>query len=156
MRVNMLECSFELNGKPMSTFRAGVFAFAAFSGYQTHTNRREHACLAGAGPIPPGTYYIFDRQSGGLLGPLRDLFHDHSEWFALYAIDGKIDDETFCNKVQRGSFRLHPRGVLGISQGCITLDNKGDFQKLRAFLKAKGQVSVPGTQLKAYGRVVVR
>ncbi len=71
----MHECSFELNDKPMSAFRMGL--------------------------IPPGIDYIFDRPSGGLLGPLQDLFNDHSYWFALYAIDGKIDDETYCNKVKR-------------------------------------------------------
>jgi hypothetical protein len=140
----------------MSVLTANQMRFPAFSGLGSRANRRELACLASAGPIPPGTYYIFDRQSGGVLGPLRDMFHDHSQWFALYAIDGKIDDETFCNHVKRGNFRLHPRGTLGISQGCITLDSIADFQKLRARLKISGQVSVPGTDLKAYGRVIVK
>jgi hypothetical protein len=152
----MVDCFFELNGKPMSTLAIDQMHFPAFSGLGRDANRRELACLASAGPIPPGTYYIFDRQSGGLLGPLRDLFHDHSQWFALYAIDGKINDETFCNQVKRGAFRLHPRGVLGISQGCITLDSAIDFQMLRARLKVSGQTSVPGSNLKAYGRVIVK
>jgi hypothetical protein len=108
----MLRCSFELNGKPMSMVNVYATQFPAFSGLGAHANRREFACHAGVGPIPPGLYYIIDRQSGGMLGPLRDLFSNKSDWFALYAADGKIDDETFCNKVKRGSFRLHPKGSL--------------------------------------------
>lgn len=65
----MVECSFDLNGKPMSLFKMNNMQFQAFSGLS----------------------------------------------FALCAADGKIDDETFCNKVKRGSFRLHPTGNLGIS-----------------------------------------
>nr|WP_307734724.1 DUF2778 domain-containing protein [Massilia oculi] len=114
------------------------------------------ACHVDAGPIPLGAYYILDRQSGGLLGPLRDLFNDKSQWFALYAADGKVDDETFCNKVKRGSFRLHPKGRVGISQGCITLNKLADFNTLRAFLKGSSPLVVPGTSLKAYGRVTVK
>lgn len=152
----MLDCLFELNGKPMSAVKVGAVSYPAFSGLGAQANRREFACHVNAGPIPPGRYYILDRQSGGLLGPLRDLFHDHSTWFALYAIDGRIDDETFCNNVRRGHFRLHPKGVLGISQGCITIDSSQDFFRLRSSLRAAGQLAVPGTELKAYGRVVVR
>lgn len=153
---HMLECSFDLNGKPMSSFKLNSFNFPAYSGQDGHANRRELACLANSGPIPPGSYYIFDRQSGGLLGPLWDLFRDHDDWFALYALDGKIDDETFCSGGKRGNFRLHPRGRMGISRGCITLDKQSDFYKLRALLKSAKQSNVPGTTLQAYGRVVVR
>jgi hypothetical protein len=108
----MIECTFELNDKPMSELKCDAKAFPAFSGYGAHVNRRASACLSGLGPIPPGTYYILDRQSGGLLGPLRDYFSGHSNWFAFYANDGKVDDETFCNSVKRGNFRLHPKGPL--------------------------------------------
>jgi hypothetical protein len=152
----MIECSFELNGRPMSTLKVASMRFPAFSGFGGHANRREFACVPDLGPIPPGAYYIFDRQAGGLLGPLRQLFTDHSDWFALYAIDGKLDDETYCNQVKRGNFRLHPRGRFGISKGCITLDRVNDFAKLRGYLKALTPSSVPGTDFKAYGRVVVR
>ena len=70
----MLNCTFELNGKPMSGFKCGTKSFPAFSGIEGHLNRRASACIPNMGPIPPGEYYIIDRQSGGLLGPLRDLF----------------------------------------------------------------------------------
>jgi hypothetical protein len=133
----------------MSTLKCGAASFPAFSGFGLHVNRRISACIAGVGPIPPGTYYIFDRQSGGLLGPLKDIFNDRSDWFALYAIDGKIDDETYCNKVKRGSFRLHPKGALGISEGCITIESHADYQRLRAMLKGSPPVVVPGSPLKA-------
>ena len=99
---------------------------------------------------------IFDRQSGGLLGPLRDLFSGKDEWFALYAADGKIDDEMFCEEIKRGNFRLHPKGIRGISQGCITINSQNDFLSLRAILKNNKQEAVPGTELLAYGRVTVR
>ncbi|MBT0961015.1 DUF2778 domain-containing protein [Denitromonas sp. IR12] len=120
-----------------------------------HANRREFACHSGVGPIPPGTYFILDRQSGGLLGAFRDLFSDRKMWFALYANDGRIDDETYCDAVKRGQFRLHPKGPLGISEGCITVDSASGFQHLQALIRGSVPVPVPGTLLKAYGKVVV-
>ncbi len=152
----MVECTFELNGKPMSLFKMGSVQFPAFSGKDDQVNKREFACNPNLGPIPPGAYYILDRQSGGLLGPLRDLYSDKSDWFALYAADTKIDDEVFCNSVKRGNFRLHPKAGLGLSKGCITVVTQADFNALRASLAAVGQKSIPGSTLKAYGRVTVR
>ena len=151
----MIDCTFELNGKPMSTFKYGATSFAAFSGDGEHINRRASACIPNQGPIPPGTYYIFDRQSGGLLGSFYDMFNEHSNWFALHAIDGKIDDESYCDKVKRGAFRLHPKGSRGISEGCITIEKHSDYQFLRTILKNITPVAVPGSTLKAYGMVVV-
>ncbi len=152
----MIDCKFELNGKPMSTLWCGASSFPAYSGLKGNVNRRSSACIAGSGPIPPGTYYIFDRQSGGLRGPLRDLFTNKDEWFALYAIDEAIDDQTYCDEVKRGQFRLHPSGPLGISQGCITVEKASDYQRLRAMLKGTEQIKVPGSELLAYGKVVVK
>lgn len=152
----MIDWTFELNDKPMSTFKTGVISFPAFSGIDQHVNRRISACMSGVGPIPPGTYYIFDRQSGGMTESLRNLFNDKTNWFALYAADGKIDDETYCNKVKRGAFRLHPKGSAGISRGCITIENIGDFHHISAMLRGACQAEVPGSKLKAYGKVIVR
>lgn len=152
----MIDCSFELNGKPMSVLKCGAMSFPAFSGLSAQANRREFACNVGVGPIPPGSYYIFDRQSGGLLGSLYDMLGRHSDWFALYAIDGTIDDETYCEEVKRGNFRLHPKGAVGISKGCITIESLADFQHLRAILKNSIQEAVPGIKLLAYGKVVVK
>lgn len=152
----MVECTFELNGKPMSLFKMGAIQFPAFSGLAEHANQRAFVCHVNRGPIPPGVYYILDRQSGGLLGPLRSLFDDKSTWFALYVADGKVDDHVYCNKVKRGNFRLHPNGTLGRSQGCITIESQGDFNTLRSHLKGSRQTAIPGSELKAYGRVTVK
>jgi hypothetical protein len=64
----MLQCSFELNDQPMSTFNIGVISFPAFSGLAPHINRCLSVCLADLGPIPFGRYYIVDRESGERLG----------------------------------------------------------------------------------------
>jgi hypothetical protein len=64
-------CStFELNDQPLSALKHGAIAFPAFSGLGSNVNRRISACLAGKGPIPPGEYYLLDRQTGGRLGSL--------------------------------------------------------------------------------------
>lgn len=91
-----------------------------------------------------------------MIGSFRDMFNDKSHWFALYAIDNKIDDETFCKRVKRGAFRLHPKGITGESQGCITIEKIGDFHQISAMLRGACQTEVPGSKLKAYGKVVVR
>lgn len=152
----MIECAFELDGKPMSALTLNGLSVPTFSGLGQQINRRASACIAGAGPIPPGTYYIFDRQSGGLPGTLRDLLNDRNEWFALYAADSKIDDEMICNVIKRRRFRLHPKGVAGISQGCITVNEAADYRKLRTRLKSTSPTAIPGTSLQAYGRVIVK
>ena len=151
----MIDCKFELNNKPMSTFWCGATKFPAFSGIGQHINKRTSACFASQGPIPPGHYYIFDRQVGGLRGPFERLFSERRSWFALYAIDSKIDDETYCDKVKRGEFRLHPKGERGISLGCITIDSPTDFQHLRTILTNAKPSAIPGSMLKAYGKVWV-
>ncbi|MFT3931922.1 MAG: DUF2778 domain-containing protein [Spongiibacteraceae bacterium] len=153
--LKVLQCNFELNGQPMSTFKVGAISFSAFSGLGKRANLRSFACLPGVGPIPPGKYYIIDRQSGGLLGPLRDIFTQRSEWFALYAADSKIDDETFCNSVKRGNFRLHPKGVTGRSEGCVVIDSISDFGRLKTMLRGAKQEIIPGTQISTYGTLKV-
>jgi len=152
----MHKCTFELNNKPMSAIQIGAFSVPAFSGLGENANKRPMACIQGAGPIPPGKYYIFDRESGGLLGPLRDAFTGRSDWFALYADDGKIDDETLCGSIKRGNFRLHPKGALGRSEGCVVVNNQADFLHLRYILKNTKPFDVPNTKIKAYGVLTVK
>lgn len=151
----MVECTFKLNGKPMSTFEMNSLKLPAFSGLDNQVNRREFICSANTGPIPPGVYYLLDRQSGGTLGALRDVFTGRSDWFALYAADGNVDDEFFCDRVKRGNFRLHPKGPAGISRGCITIEREVDFNILRAHIKATTRMTIPNSTLTAYGRVTV-
>lgn len=152
----MIQCSFELNNQPISMFRIHGLSLPAFSGLPPYVNVRAAGCLADFGPIPPGQYYVVDRRSGGRLGWLHDSFGGKSEWFALYAADGSIDDSTLCDDVQRGQFRLHPRGPRGISRGCIVIDNESDFQHMRALLVNNGLHPIPGSMLRAYGMVTVQ
>lgn len=156
IKNTMFHCSFDLNGQQFSAFKIGSLSVPAFSGRGTHINKRISACLVGSGPIPPEEYYIFDRQGGGHLEFFKNLFSDHSDWFALHAIDGTIDDETYCDQVKRGNFRLHPKGPRGISEGCITIERFTDFQQIRGILKGIAPSAVRGTRLKAYGSVVVK
>nr|WP_244221084.1 tlde1 domain-containing protein [Paraburkholderia aromaticivorans] len=76
------------------------------------------------GPLPKGVYYLVDRQSGGFIGPTRDLFNRHGgstdrrSWFTLWnPVSG---DTTNIDGIKRGNFRLHPMGTLRLSEGCIT------------------------------------
>lgn len=156
----MLQCSFKLNDRPMSEFRIGALAFPAYSGQERYINKVSLTCTPIFGAIPVGQYYIFDRRSGGRLGPWKDALNlngnNKSEWFALHAIDGNIDDDSvLCNDILRGQFRLHPKGRLGRSEGCITIDQQGDWQHIRSILADIPKGAVPGSELKAYGVVTV-
>jgi hypothetical protein len=148
----MFQCTFELNGEPLSHFKAGSLSYPAYSGLAPHKNQRTAACMSNVGPIPPGEYYIFDRQSGGIFGRILDSFGRHEGWFALHAIDGKIDDETFCQEVKRGAFRLHPKGF-GISKGCIAIERH--FDQLSTMLRSVKPTAIKGSDLLAYGKVSV-
>lgn len=152
----MKECTFELNGQPMSSFKMGATSFSAYSGLGVHINRRISACMPNLGPIPPGEYFILDRESGGTLGWLRDLWSGKGNWFALYANDGVIDDETWCEQVKRGQFRLHPKGRVGISNGCIVIEHSTDYQFLRSILRNGEPKAIPNSEFKAYGKVIVK
>ncbi|MWA35368.1 hypothetical protein GPA09_31570 [Burkholderia pseudomallei] len=45
----------------------------------------------------------------------------------------------------------------GRSKGCITVTNTARFERFAAFLRQKGaDLTVPGTNLKAYGTVEVK
>lgn len=158
----MLRCTFILNDQPLSDFVVGGSRFAggerfpAFSGMEAHRNKRASACHPNIGPIPPGQYYVFDRQSGGRLAGLRDAFGTNKDgWFALYQDDGQIDDQAICESISRGQFRLHPKGPAGLSRGCITVEHEADFQRLSALLRSIPPTAVSGTSLKSYGVVTV-
>ena len=152
----MIECTFSLNGLPMSELKCWSRSFPAFSGLGPYVNKRAHACVAGFGPIPPGAYYIVDRESGGILGAIRDKINHRGDWFSLLADDGKIDDKTICDRIQRGQFRLHPKGTAGISQGCVVIDSIADFYHLRTLLKGTSSQKIKGTDMMTYGRLIVK
>lgn len=156
-----VNCQFSLNAQQSTLLNcAGLGAFPAFSGVDEARNDPKVIDKADVGPLPPGRYFIVDRQSGGHLGFLWDslsaiVSSDRQSWFALYRNDGEIDDFTTVNGIRRGNFRLHPMGPLGISQGCITLVSKTDFERLRSYLLGSPKIQVPGSNLQAYGTVDV-
>jgi hypothetical protein len=57
----------------MSSLITPIGWLAAFSGDGVHRNNPEGESVANGGAIPPGSYYIVDRESGGLLGPRARL-----------------------------------------------------------------------------------
>lgn len=157
-----INCTFFLDNKSISTLNCpGVGNISAFSGMPGFRGNPAAVDQVDLGPLPPGEYYIIDRQSGGRLGWLYDFgrrFTDYNrdDWFSLYRNDGKIDDETFINGVRRGNFRLHPAGPQGISKGCVTIVNLSDFNRLNIYMRAHGaSIPIPGTDMKAYGTITV-
>jgi hypothetical protein len=113
-----------------------------------------HQYLPSVGPVPIGEYAIVDRNCGGRMSCTIDFVTALSSnsrywWFALYSLDGQIDDETFLRGVRRGEFRLHPGSN---SKGCVTLPNTADFHALRSILLPnKGIHRIAGTQIECYG-----
>jgi hypothetical protein len=78
------------------------------------------------------------------------------DWFSLYRADDVIDDVTRIDGVERGQFRLHPKGLAGRSEGCITLESKNDFEKIRQRLLNNEKRLIPGTNIQYYGTIEVR
>ena len=158
----MIIARFPLNGMPTSVLSvAGVGNFPAFSGQKYGRNNVTMASREEIGPIPPGRYFIVGRGSGGRLGAIRESMlknfygTDRSTWFALYKQDWQIDDSVFVEGIKRGSFRLHPIGPRGLSEGCITLTSQSDFDYLSKALHKTTMMPVPCTSFKAYGTITV-
>ncbi|TCG05106.1 hypothetical protein BZM27_36160 [Paraburkholderia steynii] len=157
------ECYFSLNSRSISMLTCKGFGnVPAFSGLPAYANNPADTGILKAGPLPTGLYYIVNRQSGGHFGWLYDVIKDkwsgvdHSTWFALYRNDGVIDDWTYINGIKRGQFRLHPNGRHGLSEGCITVHDQSQFDRLRTFLPSQPPQTVPGTAVKYYGTVLVQ
>ncbi len=123
-----------------------------FSGDGDHKNKPESENVVDAGPIPLGEYYVTQRESGGKLGWLYDLLTGKDTWFALLADDGKIDDYTSVDGVNRGKFRMHPGGR---SLGCITFSNNQWYNDWRNMVLQTSTQKIPGTDIFAYGKVRV-
>jgi hypothetical protein len=163
-----LQGKFVVNNAPLSPlFIFGVGTFMAFSGDGIYRNRGGCTALKEKGPIPAGKYWIVDRPAGGIRSQVQAQAKDawntiilgapsnHSEWFALYRDDGKIDDHTWINGVERGNFRLHPIGGSGLSLGCITLQSRSQFQTLRQALLQTTTIPARHSGLHAYGWIEV-
>jgi hypothetical protein len=162
-----LQGKFLVNNERFSPLTiCGVGSFLAFSGNEIYRNRGGCTALKNDGPIPAGRYWIVDRPSGGIGSRIRMWATDtansiirtptnHGEWFALYRDDGKIDDYTWVNGVERGNFRLHPIGGSGLSLGCITVQNIFYFQTIRRALLNTSTVPIQNTNLHAFGVIEV-
>ncbi|MDR5882158.1 DUF2778 domain-containing protein [Caballeronia sp. LZ032] len=157
-----VSCVFKLNRQVSSDLTCtGFGSIEAYSGRGVGRDNPDAVSLESVGPIPPGRYYLIDRQAGGRLGWLRDWWtdlvigSDHTQWFTLW--NPKTGDSTIVNGVKRESFRLHPNGVSGTSMGCITVVDKKAFEKLKRFIRSSPPtISIPGTSYKAYGVVEVQ
>jgi len=139
----------------------GVGDFEAFSGLGISKNNPDHVGLKDVGPLPPGRYYIVDRESGGMFSRIKDIFYDvynnteRHKWYALYRDDDELDDWAVVNGVRRGLFRLHPSGRANLSMGCITLTDQVAFERLRSRLHASPRLIVADAKGLAYGTVEV-
>lgn len=158
-----ISCHFVLNNSQFSALSCiDVGVFTAFSGNGLGRDNPAAVDQPDIGPLPPGRYYIVDRESGGIMGSIRDFIlknlsgTDRTTWFALYRNDGVIDDWTSINGIRRGNFRLHPIGPRRLSEGCIALADPAQFNTLRDRLKSTSTIPIPGTVMRAYGTVDVR
>ncbi|MEM5435650.1 DUF2778 domain-containing protein [Paraburkholderia diazotrophica] len=158
-----VKCIFILNKQESSTLTCeGTAPVDAFSGTGQGRDNPDDTAMENVGPLPKGTYYLVDRQSGGYLGFLYDWWDAHAygstdrhTWFMLW--NPLSGDTTNVNGIKRGNFRLHPKGPLGLSHGCITVVAPYEFDRLQKFIRSRGQtLPVPGTTLRAYGTVEVR
>jgi hypothetical protein len=158
----MIRCFFHLNGRPLSSLQCpGIGFFSAYSGNKgVHRNNPASVTVPKRGPLPPGKYYIVTRSRGGWRTRLNDCYKsiesgsDRNVWFALFREDDHIDDITFIQKVERGSFRLHPAGRNGNSDGCITLVSASDYRTLWQALMKSPPMRV-SSQLHAFGMIQV-
>ncbi|WP_322044767.1 DUF2778 domain-containing protein [Paraburkholderia sp. J67] len=158
-----LRCEFILNNKKTSTLTCSGFgAVEAYSGQKQGRDNPADTAMPEIGPLPAGTYYVVDRQSGGRFGWAYDWWDahgygttDHSSWFMLWNAHG--GDTTMINGVKRGNFRLHPEGPARLSEGCITIVSPFAFDNLQRYIrKQKPTLFVPDSTLRAYGTVEVR
>lgn len=156
-------CYYKLNKQKTSYLQCPGFGnVPAFSGKDKYTNDPSATAVAKKGPIPIGTYYIIDRQSGGHLGAIEDAIHNvvtgthRQDWFELYNAAPPGGDVTIVKGVIRGNFRIHPVGYIGESDGCITLPHPSQFEQLRSFLHSQTTAKIPGTELLYYGKVIVQ
>lgn len=158
-----VSCTFLLNRKTVSTLScAGFGDLPAYSGHDEGRDNPDAVALSKAGPLPKGIYYLIDRQSGGLVGPLRDWWSangfgttDRTKWFMLW--NPRTGDYTIVDGVKRQAFRLHPEGPARLSEGCITVKDRAGFDRLQRYIRnGPPLMRVPGATLKAYGTVEVR
>jgi hypothetical protein len=57
---------------------------------------------------------------------------------------------TFINGVRRGNFLLHPVEHPNVSNGCIKVAHRAQFDRLPAYLRSQKAEKVPGTNTDYY------
>jgi uncharacterized protein RhaS with RHS repeats len=144
---------FELNGKAEGSLECACGEkYRAFSGNGAYRNQPDATSVKDNGPLPEGTYYIVDRPRGGPISQAAAFVTGKSKWFALYRDDGSVGDSTSEKGVARSEIRLHPGSR---SYGCMTLKDDVDFDHLRNRLLKTSTGTIPGTNIKYYGTVLV-
>jgi RHS repeat-associated protein len=143
--------TFTLNRQESSTLKCDCGQeFTAFSGQGEATNNPDYEGTVSVGPIPRGTYYIVDRPTGG-----RFTRADKDKWFGLFRFgreDGLINDYTAVGTELRGQFRLHPGTI---SEGCVTLRDREEYERLWSLLRSTESAKIPGTEITYYGTITV-
>lgn len=126
--------------------------YSVFSGTGEHINNPDSTDLVNIGPLLAGEYYVVDRSQGGFFGRLWSRLSGRDEWFALYRVDGKIDDLTVVNGVERGLFRAHA-GTR--SAGFVTFRSAQQFADFRQQILQSPNGTIPGTDIVFYGTITV-
>lgn len=162
----MIRCELNYNARTLNhqlkLYCEGVGYFSVFTGLGRFKDSLEFSKYKN-GPIPLGKYWILKKPTGGVKSQLRSLGkaistgNNYSEWLALYKQDGKLDDYTFVEAVERGNFRMHPLrpNGSGDSDGCITFYSRVDFDIVRRALLKTSKKAIPGSNLLAYGELNV-
>ena len=146
---------FVLDNKEFAELKVGNLSVQAFSGLRAlgegnkkdndrfeYRNNPRKTDEPSNGPLPIGKYYIVDT-----------FTQKQSDWFVLLYDDGNLfDDKTVINKVERSSFRLH-HGTL--SQGCITVESREEYNKISNYLTDQEYMTVPKTTVRTYGMLEV-
>lgn len=116
-------------------------AFPAFSGLRSTgaVDDGAQTSSAGEGAIPIGRYLIVDRVKGRAEQIWSHVVPYHDNWFSLIPAPTEApapgqdwNDTLSVDGVTRGSFRLHPEGPRGRSEGCITITGRTE-DKLSGF-----------------------
>ncbi|MFC0397637.1 DUF2778 domain-containing protein [Paraburkholderia rhizosphaerae] len=141
-----------MNNQATSTlYCSGFGGVTAYSGQEYGRDNPGAVAVKDIGPLSPGKYYLLDRRSGGRMGWFYDWLSEHnvgttdrSKWFMLW--NERTGDTTFINGVKRGEFRLHAEGSRRISEGCITVMSKPEFDRLERHIRSRvPDLPVPGS-----------
>ena len=143
----MIECTLDYgtlssDGKKLKLVCHGLGTYEVVSGlYAFHND--VNCSYKDEAPIPPGLYYITERESGSIKNVIQNwaleqwrsahgVTNDKSKWFSLISAETKADT-IYINNSSRGSFRFHPLNSdgSGHSAGCVTFYSYNDFHYVR-------------------------